>query len=239
MLRRFAEVSDGTFVWVRGESSYFLGRVAGPWRYDDSPAAHEVGIHHVRPTRGLDRPFGEHDVPAAVAATFARGGRNLQRIHGEAVERQTAELWQEAQREPSSVRRSAGRMNGAYSGGWRPGAPGCHPKLPACDRGTTTPDCRAHIAPPRRCPPPGRSTARRAANLRPPRERSRLLGEGGTSDCPRFVRLTFAAHMTASIRRVGAGLRAADVPHNYCAQRQRRGLLRGSDPYMLRTSRLP
>ena len=82
----------------RAENSYFLGRIAGPWRYDDSPAAHEVGIHHVRPALWLDRSFGEHDVPAAVAATFARGGRNLQRIHGEAVERQTAELWQEAHR---------------------------------------------------------------------------------------------------------------------------------------------
>jgi len=32
-------------------------------------------------------------VPADVAATFARGGRNLQRTHGAAVERRTAELW--------------------------------------------------------------------------------------------------------------------------------------------------
>jgi hypothetical protein len=28
-----------------------------------------------------------------VAATFARGGRNFQRTHGDAVERRTAELW--------------------------------------------------------------------------------------------------------------------------------------------------
>jgi hypothetical protein len=95
MLRRFAELPDGTFVWTRGESSYFLGRIAGPWRYDDSDAAREVGIHHVRPTRWLDGPFGEHEVPAGMVASFARGGRNLQRTHGEAVERQTAALWQE------------------------------------------------------------------------------------------------------------------------------------------------
>ena len=93
MLRHFAGVPDGSFVWTLVEGFYFLGRIAGPWRYDDSPAAQQVGIHHVRPAHWLDRPFGEHEVPEAVATTFARGGRNFQRIHGEAVERQTAELW--------------------------------------------------------------------------------------------------------------------------------------------------
>ncbi|HEX2232863.1 MAG TPA: hypothetical protein VHG69_05815 [Thermoleophilaceae bacterium] len=93
MLLRFAEVPDGTFVWTRGEAAYFLGRIAGPWRYDDSAGARELGIHHVRPARWLDRPFGEHEVPAAVAATFARGGRNFQRTHDEAAERETASLW--------------------------------------------------------------------------------------------------------------------------------------------------
>ena len=33
------------------------------------------------------------EVPAAVAATFARGGRNLQRTHDAVAERLTAELW--------------------------------------------------------------------------------------------------------------------------------------------------
>ena len=62
-------------------------------RYDDSPAARAVGIHHVRPTRWLDRPIGDREVPAAVARTFARGGRNLQRTHDEEAERETAALW--------------------------------------------------------------------------------------------------------------------------------------------------
>ena len=72
MLRRFAELPDGVFVWTRvADGTYRLGRIAGPWRYDDSPAARAVGIHHVRPAEWLDRPFGEHEVPPAVAATFA------------------------------------------------------------------------------------------------------------------------------------------------------------------------
>ena len=96
MLRRFADLPEGALVWTRtADGTYRLGRIAGPWRYDDSAAAHEVGIHHVRPATWLDRRFGEDEVPPAVAATFARGGRNFQRTHGERAERRTAELWKE------------------------------------------------------------------------------------------------------------------------------------------------
>jgi len=95
MLQRFCELPDGVFVWTRGERFYFLGRIAGPCRRDDSAAAKEVGIHNVRPADWHERPFGEHEVPAKVAATFTRGGRNFQRTHGEDVERHTAELWRE------------------------------------------------------------------------------------------------------------------------------------------------
>ncbi|MDO9408257.1 hypothetical protein [Patulibacter sp.] len=97
MLRRFAEVPAGAFVWTRvGDADdvpFRLGRIAGPWRYDDSPAAREVGIHHVRPADWLPRPFAEDELPAGVAATFGRGGRNFQRTHDEHAEEATAALW--------------------------------------------------------------------------------------------------------------------------------------------------
>jgi hypothetical protein len=94
MLARFAGLADGTLVWTRtSDGAYRLGRIDGPWRYDDSAGARAVGIHHVRPAEWLDRPFGEHEVPAAVAETFARGGRNLQRTRSERAERETARLW--------------------------------------------------------------------------------------------------------------------------------------------------
>src|SRR4051812_23138309 len=94
-LRRFAGLPDGSFVWTRtSDGAYRLGRIAGPCRNDDSAAARETGIRHVRTATWLDRPFGEHEVPPAVAATFARGGRNFQRTHGENAERRTAELWE-------------------------------------------------------------------------------------------------------------------------------------------------
>jgi hypothetical protein len=95
MLRRFAVIPDGALVWTRGRRGFFLGRLAGPWTYDDSPAAHAVGIHHTRPALWLSHSFTAHEVPTAVAATFGRGGRNFQRTHGEAVERQTEDLWRE------------------------------------------------------------------------------------------------------------------------------------------------
>jgi hypothetical protein len=96
MLSRFAGLPDGVFVWTSSAPRAFhLGRVAGTWRYDDSPEAREVGIHHVRPAHWLDRTFDSDEAPAAVVATFARGGRNFQRINDADAERRTAELWSE------------------------------------------------------------------------------------------------------------------------------------------------
>jgi hypothetical protein len=91
LLRAFASVPEGTFVWTRsGDGWFHLGRVAGPWRYEESA----TGIAHTRPADWLERPFGPDDVPAAVAATFARGGRNFQRIHSERAEQRTRSLWE-------------------------------------------------------------------------------------------------------------------------------------------------
>jgi hypothetical protein len=94
MLRRFADLPHGTFVWTRDDDGWFhLGRIDGPWRYEDDADARAVGIHHVRPARWLDAPVAPDAVPAAVAETFARGGRNLQRINSASAEQRTLELW--------------------------------------------------------------------------------------------------------------------------------------------------
>jgi hypothetical protein len=93
-LHRFAELPEGVFVWTREtDGAYRLGRISGPLRRDDSAAARAVGLAHVRATTWLERRFAEDEVPGAVAATFARGGRNLQRTHDVAAERRTAALW--------------------------------------------------------------------------------------------------------------------------------------------------
>jgi hypothetical protein len=94
MTHRFATVSDGAFVWTRDRAGgYHLGRIAGLMREARSADARAVGIRYVRPADWLPRVFSEAEVPAAVAKTFARGGRNFQRTHDAAAERQTVELW--------------------------------------------------------------------------------------------------------------------------------------------------
>lgn len=87
MLAAFAAVSDGAFVWTRAaDGGFHLGRIAGPWRYLENDA----GIVHVRPATWLPRSLAP---PPAVRATFARGGRNFQRIRDAEAERLTAALW--------------------------------------------------------------------------------------------------------------------------------------------------
>ncbi len=89
---RFAEVPDGSFVWTRDtDGLYWLGRIGGPLRYDDDGV--RVDLVHVRPCRWLADPVLESEVPAAVLATFARGGRNFQQTHAPGVGDQTAAIW--------------------------------------------------------------------------------------------------------------------------------------------------
>ncbi len=85
---------DGSFVWTRDvDGLYRLGRIDGPYRYDSSAAALAVDLVHVRPCTWLAEAMTEAGVPAAVIATFARGGRNFQQTHDEAAELQTARIW--------------------------------------------------------------------------------------------------------------------------------------------------
>jgi len=94
MLARFAELPEGEFVWTRtSDDEYWLGRIRGPWRYDDSEEATEVGICQTRPAEWSREPLGFLAVPAAVSVTFSRGGKNLQRINDEECELLTRDLW--------------------------------------------------------------------------------------------------------------------------------------------------
>lgn len=93
---RFADIDDGSFVWTRDADGYYwLGRIEGPYYCDDDPTATAVDLVHVRPCRWLSEPVLESDAPAAVIATFRRGGRNFQQTHDSAVGAQTARLWEE------------------------------------------------------------------------------------------------------------------------------------------------
>ncbi|TWD80946.1 hypothetical protein FB561_2044 [Kribbella amoyensis] len=90
-LRRFAEVADGAFVWTREPGGdYHLGRIEGPWFYDDAPEAIAVDLVQVR--RCSWRAVDPVRVPGGVQETFDRGGRNFQRIRNPEVEIATARL---------------------------------------------------------------------------------------------------------------------------------------------------
>ncbi|QEW00118.1 GAF domain-containing protein [Microbacterium caowuchunii] len=93
-IERFAAVPDAAYVWTRDEDGLFwLGRLTGGWRYDASPPAEAVDLVHVRPCHWTAAPVDPAALPAAVRATFARGGRNWQEIHDPEVSALSAALW--------------------------------------------------------------------------------------------------------------------------------------------------
>lgn len=93
-IARFAEAPEGSFVWTRDpDGLYWLGRICGDYFRDTAAAAAAVDLVHVRPCRWLPEPLLEQHVPAAVLATYRRGGRNFQQTHDDAVGTQTLRLW--------------------------------------------------------------------------------------------------------------------------------------------------
>jgi hypothetical protein len=93
-IARFQDVADGSFVWTRDpDGLYWLGRIAGSYFYDGDDDAAAVDLVHVRECRWLPEPFLEQSVPAAVIATFRRGGRNFQQTHAATVGAESQRLW--------------------------------------------------------------------------------------------------------------------------------------------------
>lgn len=93
-IERFREVDDGSFVWTRDpDGLYWLGRMTGPYFYDTDAEAVAVDLVHVRECDWLPTPLLEQAVPAAVVATFRRGGRNFQQTHDARVGVETERIW--------------------------------------------------------------------------------------------------------------------------------------------------
>jgi hypothetical protein len=95
-IERFRDVDDGSFVWTRdADGLYWLGRINGPYFYDTADAAKAVDLVHVRECDWLAEPLLEPVVPAAVVATFRRGGRNFQQTHDATIGADCQRLWDE------------------------------------------------------------------------------------------------------------------------------------------------
>jgi hypothetical protein len=91
---RFAAAADGSFVWTRDQDGLFwLGRLDGPCFRDEDDGALAVDLVHVRRCTWLTEPLLEPEVPAAVVATFRRGGRNFQQTHHASVRQETQRIW--------------------------------------------------------------------------------------------------------------------------------------------------
>lgn len=98
-VQRFAAAEDGSLVWTRDiDGLYWLGSLGGPWRYDASAEAKRVDLVHVRSCRWPDAPIAVQHVPAGVLASFARGGKNWQRIHAPGAYPESMRLWDRAGR---------------------------------------------------------------------------------------------------------------------------------------------
>ncbi len=77
-LRRFADAEDGSLVWTRdGDGFFHLGTLLGAWRHS---RLSDAFVHDLTHVRDCDWSAGPVDPPPAVVASFARGGRNFQRI---------------------------------------------------------------------------------------------------------------------------------------------------------------
>lgn len=80
-LERFAIVPVGSTMWTRHpDGDLWVGVVTGPWLFDEATDAAAFDLQHTRPCEWSDEPVPMDRVPDAVLETFARGGRNFQRI---------------------------------------------------------------------------------------------------------------------------------------------------------------
>jgi hypothetical protein len=94
MLLRLSELADSSLLWTQtGPEEFRLGQITGPWRFECSAPARLTGIHNVRPTDWLAHQFELPEVPAAVAESFNRGGRNLQMVRSAEGSAETSRLW--------------------------------------------------------------------------------------------------------------------------------------------------
>jgi hypothetical protein len=93
-IERFRDVENGSFVWTRdAEGLYWLGRINGPYFFDADDEAAAVDLVHVRECDWCSAPLLEQMVPAAVVATFRRGGRNFQQTHDATVGAESLRIW--------------------------------------------------------------------------------------------------------------------------------------------------
>jgi hypothetical protein len=81
-VRRLAEDAKcGDLVWNRDSSgAYWLGRIAGPWRFDGSPEASKWDLNNLRDCEWLPRSYRDWEVPGAVVRSFTGRASSFCRV---------------------------------------------------------------------------------------------------------------------------------------------------------------
>ena len=112
-VRRFgAEAKIDEFIWTRDTESHFrLCRIAGPYRFDASPAAVKVDSYQVRPVEWAPGHMDDLDVPGAVVRAFVGSSDSFSRIHDLSARMLTPYLWEKTHgREPPPVNITEGEV---------------------------------------------------------------------------------------------------------------------------------
>jgi hypothetical protein len=95
-VRRFGEVAEiGDYIWTRDLHGRFrLGRIAGPYRYENTDLAKRTDTHQVRDCEWADQPLSDLEVPGAVIRGFVGTSTSFSRMWDEGARAYTAWLWE-------------------------------------------------------------------------------------------------------------------------------------------------
>lgn len=95
-VRRFGKDAEiGDYIWTRDLHGRFrLGRIAGPYRYENSELAKRTDTHQVRDCDWANQPLSELEVPGAVIRGFVGTSTSFSRMWDEGARTYTAWLWE-------------------------------------------------------------------------------------------------------------------------------------------------
>lgn len=91
------QVQDGDFMWTRDtDSTFWLGRVGGPWLVYTSEGAFRYDLENVRPCDWLqaDPSLKDYDVPGAVVRSFTGPGPTIRRVKSTVAANVTEMIWE-------------------------------------------------------------------------------------------------------------------------------------------------
>jgi hypothetical protein len=105
-VRRFGKDAQiGDYIWTRDLHGRFrLGRITGPYRYENTGLAKRTDTHQVRDCEWADQPLSDLEVPGAVIRGFVGTSTSFSRMWDEGARIYTAWLWEKLHgREPAPL----------------------------------------------------------------------------------------------------------------------------------------